>query len=36
VQEGQEFVLLTDVITKTYSDKTTKEDKILKGLKKYE
>lgn len=34
VQEGQEFAILTDIITKTWADKTTKEYKILKGLKK--
>ena len=34
VQEGHEFALLTDIITKTWADKTTKEYKILKGLKK--
>lgn len=34
VQEGQEFATLTDIITKTWADKTTKEYKILKGLKK--
>lgn len=34
VKEGQEFAMLTDIITKTWSDKTTKEYKILKGLKK--
>lgn len=33
-QEGQEFATLTDIITKTWADKTTKEYKILKGLKK--
>ncbi len=34
VQEGLEFATLTDIITKTWADKTTKEYKILKGLKK--
>ncbi|RBQ29314.1 BRO-N domain-containing protein [Aliarcobacter vitoriensis] len=34
VKEGQEFATLTDIITKTWADKTTKEYKILKGLKK--
>jgi hypothetical protein len=34
VQEGLEFATLTDIITKTWSDKTTKEYKVLKGLKK--
>lgn len=34
VKEGQEFAILTDIITKTWADKTTKEYKILKGLKK--
>lgn len=34
LKEGQEFALLTDIITKTWADKTTKEYKILKGLKK--
>lgn len=34
IQEGQAFATLTDIITKTWSDKTTKEYKILKGLKK--
>lgn len=34
VQEGTEFATLTDIITKTWADKTTKEYKILKGLKK--
>ena len=34
VQEGFEFATLTDIITKTWADKTTKEYKILKGLKK--
>jgi hypothetical protein len=34
VKEGLEFATLTDIITKTWADKTTKEYKILKGLKK--
>ena len=34
LKEGQEFAILTDIITKTWADKTTKEYKILKGLKK--
>ena len=34
VQEGLEFAILTDVITKTWSGKTTKEYKRFKGLKK--
>jgi prophage antirepressor-like protein len=34
VQEGVEFAILTDIITKTWSDKTTKEYKRYKGLKK--
>jgi prophage antirepressor-like protein len=34
VQEGFEFAVLTDIITKTWSDKTTKEYKRFKGLKK--
>jgi len=29
-----EFATLTDIITKTWADKTTKEYKVLKGLKK--
>jgi hypothetical protein len=32
--EGQQFAILTDIISKAWSDKTTKEYKILKGLKK--
>jgi hypothetical protein len=32
--EGQHFATLTDIITKTWAGKTTKEYKILKGLKK--
>ena len=34
VQEGIEFATLTDIITKTWSNKTTKEYKRFKGLKK--
>ena len=34
IKEGQAFATLTDIITKTWSDKTMKEYKILKGLKK--
>jgi hypothetical protein len=34
LQEGVQFATLTDIITKAWSDKTTKEYKILKGLKK--
>jgi prophage antirepressor-like protein len=34
VQEGIEFATLTDIITKTWSGKTTKEYKHFKGLKK--
>ena len=34
VQEGIEFAVLTDIITKTWSNKTTKEYKHFKGLKK--
>ena len=34
VQEGQQFASLTDIITKTWSGKTTKEYKQHKGLKK--
>lgn len=33
-QEGVQFATLTDIITKAWSDKTTKEYKVLKGLKK--
>ncbi len=33
LKEGLEFATLTNIITKTWSDKTTKEYKILKGLK---
>jgi len=34
LSEGVQFATLTDIITKTWADKTTKEYKILKGLKK--
>lgn len=34
LNEGNQFATLTDIITKTWADKTTKEYKILKGLKK--
>ena len=34
LKEGAQFATLTDIITKTWSDKTTKEYKALKGLKK--
>ncbi len=34
VKEGQQFATLTDIITKGWSDKNTKEYKKLKGLKK--
>ena len=34
VKEGQQFATLTDIITKAWAGKTTKEYKILKGLKK--
>ena len=34
MKEGLQFATLTDIITKAWSDKTTKEYKILKGLKK--
>ena len=34
LKEGQEFATLTDIITKSWSGKTTKEYKALKGLKK--
>jgi hypothetical protein len=34
MQEGMQFASLTDIITKAWSDKTTKEYKNLKGLKK--
>ncbi len=34
MKEGTQFATLTDIITKSWSDKTTKEYKILKGLKK--
>ncbi|WP_027390063.1 BRO-N domain-containing protein [Chrysiogenes arsenatis] len=34
IKEGQAFATLTDIITKTWSDRSTKEYKTLKGLKK--
>ena len=34
LKEGQHFAILTDIITKAWSEKTTKEYKIFKGLKK--
>ena len=34
LKEGAHFATLTDIITKAWADKTTKEYKILKGLKK--
>ncbi len=34
LKEGGQFATLTDIITKAWSEKTTKEYKILKGLKK--
>jgi hypothetical protein len=34
LKEGIQFATLTDIITRAWSDKTTKEYKILKGLKK--
>jgi hypothetical protein len=34
LKEGVQFATLTDIITKTWSDKSTKEYKMLKGLKK--
>jgi hypothetical protein len=34
LKEGVQFAALTDIITKAWSDRTTKEYKILKGLKK--
>jgi len=34
LQEGAQFATLTNIITKAWADKTTKEYKILKGLKK--
>ena len=34
MKEGVQFATLTDIITKTWSGKTTKEYKVLKGLKK--
>ncbi len=34
LKEGPQFATLTDIITKAWSDKTTKEYKVFKGLKK--
>ena len=34
LKEGMQFATLTDIITKTWAEKTTKEYKVLKGLKK--
>ena len=34
LKEGVQFATLTNIITKAWADKTTKEYKILKGLKK--
>ena len=34
MKEGQQFATLTDIITKGWAGKTTKEYKVLKGLKK--
>jgi len=34
IKEGMEFAILTDIISKAWSGKTTKEYKVLKGLKK--
>lgn len=34
LKEGVQFAILTDIISKAWSDRTTKEYKILKGLKK--
>lgn len=34
LKEGTQFAILTDIITKAWSEKTTKEYKMLKGLKK--
>ncbi len=34
LKEGVQFATLTDIITKAWSDRTTKEYKVLKGLKK--
>ncbi len=34
LKEGQQFASLTDIITKTWSGQTTREYKVLKGLKK--
>jgi len=33
IEDGLEFATLTNIITQTWSDKTTKEYKVLKGLK---
>lgn len=32
VQRGQQFAILTDVVTKAWSDRTTRQYKVLKGL----
>ena len=34
LKEGAQFAILTDIISKAWSEKTTKEYKVLKGLKK--
>lgn len=34
LNEGAQFAILTDIISKAWSEKTTKEHKVLKGLKK--
>ena len=34
IREGVQFATLTNIISKAWSDKTTKEYKVLKGLKK--
>lgn len=34
IKEGMQFAYLTDIITQAWSDKTTKEYRVLKGLKK--
>lgn len=34
LKEGTQFAILTDIITKAWSEKSTKEYKLLKGLKK--
>lgn len=34
LKEGQQFATLTDIITKAWAEKTTKEYKVFKGLKK--